>query len=53
MPSYNHQEIEQKWQRFWDENQTYKVEIDKTKPKFYVLDMYSVVRGLSTLHIPV
>ena len=37
---YNHQEIEKKWQKFWEENQTYKTENNSTKPKFYVLDMF-------------
>jgi leucyl-tRNA synthetase len=50
MPSYNHQEIEKKWQHFWDQNQTYKVEIDQSKPKFYVLDMFPYPSGAG-LHV--
>ncbi len=37
---YNFIEIEQKWQRFWEENKVFKAEIDHTKPKYYVLDMF-------------
>ena len=37
---YNFKEIEKKWKDFWLENGTYKVGIDWSKPKFYVLDMF-------------
>jgi leucyl-tRNA synthetase len=47
---YNHREIEKKWQQFWEENQTYKVEIDHSKPKFYVLDMFPYPSGAG-LHV--
>ena len=47
---YNFREIEKKWQSFWRENQTYKVEIDKSKPKFYVLDMFPYPSGAG-LHV--
>ncbi|MGR3809294.1 leucine--tRNA ligase [Jiulongibacter sp. NS-SX5] len=50
MAIYQHQEIEKKWQKFWEENQTYKVEIDTTKPKFYVLDMFPYPSGAG-LHV--
>lgn len=50
MSVYNHREIEKKWQQFWEENQTYKVEIDTTKPKFYVLDMFPYPSGAG-LHV--
>lgn len=50
MTSYNHTEIEHKWQRFWDENQTFKASIDTTKPKYYVLDMFPYPSG-SGLHV--
>jgi leucyl-tRNA synthetase len=39
---YNFREVEQKWRQFWDENQTYKTEIDHSKPKYYVLDMFLI-----------
>ena len=47
---YNHQEIEKKWQKFWEENQTYKTENNSTKPKFYVLDMFPYPSGAG-LHV--
>ncbi len=34
---YNHQEIEKKWQKEWEKNQTYKTSNDTTKPKIYTL----------------
>lgn len=33
---YNFKEIEPKWQRRWQENKTYKVETDPSRPKFHV-----------------
>ena len=44
---YNFNEIEQKWQAYWKEKETYKVDVDKNKPKYYVLDMfpYPIVTG--------
>ncbi|MFC2151398.1 leucine--tRNA ligase [Bacteroidota bacterium] len=47
---YNFREIEQRWQKYWDENRTYKAEIDKTKPKYYVLDMFPYPSGAG-LHV--
>ncbi|MFN4144752.1 MAG: class I tRNA ligase family protein, partial [Runella sp.] len=47
---YKHRDIEQKWQQFWDEHQTYRVEIDHTKPKYYVLDMFPYPSGAG-LHV--
>ena len=47
---YNHREIEKKWQQFWEENQTYKTEIDHSKPKYYVLDMFPYPSGAG-LHV--
>lgn len=47
---YNFSEIEQKWQKYWKENKTYKVETDKSKPKFYVLDMFPYPSGAG-LHV--
>lgn len=47
---YNFKEIEQKWQNYWRENQTYKVEVDSSKPKFYVLDMFPYPSGAG-LHV--
>ncbi len=47
---YNFPEIEKKWQKHWKENSTYKVDIDKSKPKFYVLDMFPYPSGAG-LHV--
>lgn len=47
---YNFKEIESKWQSIWKENQTYKVTEDKSKPKFYVLDMFPYPSGAG-LHV--
>ncbi len=47
---YNHNEIENKWQKYWAENKTYKSVIDHTKPKFYVLDMFPYPSGAG-LHV--
>ena len=47
---YNHKEIEQKWQKFWVDNETYKVTEDISKPKFYVLDMFPYPSGAG-LHV--
>ena len=37
---YNHKEIEQKWQKYWEENKTFTVKNDFSKPKYYTLDMF-------------
>ena len=50
MAEYNHRNIEQKWQNFWENNQSFKTEIDKTKPKYYVLDMFPYPSGAG-LHV--
>ncbi len=47
---YNFKAIEQKWQKQWVDNKTYKVEIDKNRPKFYVLDMFPYPSGAG-LHV--
>jgi leucyl-tRNA synthetase len=47
---YNFNEIEKKWQQFWKENKTYKVDIDESRPKFYVLDMFPYPSGAG-LHV--
>ncbi|MEZ4917028.1 MAG: class I tRNA ligase family protein, partial [Chitinophagales bacterium] len=48
--AYNPQDIDKKWQNRWKENNTYKVEIDENKPKYYVLDMFPYPSG-SGLHV--
>jgi len=47
---YNFVEIEKKWQDYWTNNETYKVDIDTEKPKFYVLDMFPYPSGAG-LHV--
>ena len=47
---YSPQEIEKKWQKYWEEQKTFKVEIEKNKPKYYVLDMFPYPSG-SGLHV--
>ncbi|MBH2025068.1 MAG: leucine--tRNA ligase [Flavobacteriales bacterium] len=47
---YDHQSIEKKWQKFWEENQTNKTENNTDKPKFYVLDMFPYPSGAG-LHV--
>jgi len=49
---YRPQDIEPKWQRYWLENKTFKVEVDDTKPKYYILDMfpYPSAAGLHVGH---
>ena len=48
--SFNFFEIEKKWQRFWRENEIYKVSEDTTKEKYYVLDMFPYPSGAG-LHV--
>jgi len=47
---YNYKEIENKWQQYWRDNHTYKCDIDKSRPKFYVLDMFPYPSGAG-LHV--
>ncbi len=47
---YNFAEIEKKWQQKWKESGIYHVEIDKNRPKFYVLDMFPYPSGAG-LHV--
>ena len=45
--AYNHQEIEKKWQKYWEENETFKTDThDFSKPKFYALDMFPYPSGV-------
>jgi len=44
---YNHKKIEKKWQKYWEENKTFKTDIrDFSKPKYYVLDMFPYPSGV-------
>ncbi|HTK18994.1 MAG TPA: leucine--tRNA ligase [Mucilaginibacter sp.] len=47
---YQFKDIEQKWQQFWAENQTFKADNDSAKPKYYVLDMFPYPSGAG-LHV--
>ena len=47
---YNFKEIERKWQAYWAANETFKAEIDNSKPKYYVLDMFPYPSGAG-LHV--
>ena len=47
---YNFKEIERKWQEYWAANETFKAEIDNSKPKYYVLDMFPYPSGAG-LHV--
>ena len=48
--AYNHKSIEQKWQKYWDENEIFKTDDFLDKPKYYILDMYPYPSG-SGLHV--
>jgi len=50
MSEFNHRDIDKKWQQFWEDNKTYEVKIDHSKPKFYVLDMFPYPSGAG-LHV--
>jgi len=47
---YDFQSIEKKWQRYWDEHQTFRTQEASGKPKYYVLDMFPYPSG-SGLHV--
>ena len=47
---YNFKSIEKKWQNRWKEQQVYKADIDLSKPKYYVLDMFPYPSGAG-LHV--
>lgn len=49
--AYNFKEVEEKWQKYWDENKTFKTDVwDFSKPKFYALDMFPYPSGQG-LHV--
>jgi len=48
--SYDPKAIEPKWQAYWRENETFRVDVDPSKPKFYVLDMFPYPSGAG-LHV--
>ncbi|ARK20645.1 leucine--tRNA ligase [Sporosarcina ureae] len=48
--SYKHTQIEEKWQKYWEDHDTYKMIDDPSKPKFYALDMFPYPSGAG-LHV--
>ncbi|WP_042474460.1 leucine--tRNA ligase [Bacillus ndiopicus] len=48
--SFNHQEIDKKWQKYWADNKTFKTVNDNNKPKFFALDMFPYPSGAG-LHV--
>jgi len=48
--AFNHEKIEQKWQKVWEENKTFKTTEDEGKRKFYALDMFPYPSGAG-LHV--
>jgi leucyl-tRNA synthetase len=48
--TYNHEEIEIKWQQYWERHQTFRVTNSGTRPKYYVLDMFPYPSGQG-LHV--
>jgi leucyl-tRNA synthetase len=47
---YQFREIEKTWQGFWEQNQTFKAQVNPNKPKYYVLDMFPYPSGAG-LHV--
>ena len=45
MSRYNFSVIEKKWQKYWDDNNFFKVKLDKKKKKFYSLEMFPYPSG--------
>ncbi len=51
MAEYNHIEVEKKWKKYWEDNQTFKTDVwDFSRPKFYALDMFPYPSGAG-LHV--
>lgn len=48
--SYNHQEIEKKWQNYWLDNKTFKTGEDMSKPKYFAMPMFPYPSGAG-LHV--
>ena len=45
MERYNFKIVEQKWQKFWDDNKVFSTKVDKSKKKFYCLEMFPYPSG--------
>jgi leucyl-tRNA synthetase len=50
MSNYNHRHVEAKWQLIWEEKDLFRAEVDPSKPKYYVLDMFPYPSGAG-LHV--
>jgi leucyl-tRNA synthetase len=50
MAGFDHKTIDAKWQKHWAEHETFKTPTDRTKPKYYVLDMFPYPSG-DGLHV--
>jgi leucyl-tRNA synthetase len=50
MKEYRFTDIEQRWQKYWEEHKIYRTEDDFSKPKFYILDMFPYPSGAG-LHV--
>jgi len=50
MSGFDHQTIDKKWQAYWDREQTFATPTDRTRPKYYVLDMFPYPSG-DGLHV--
>lgn len=50
MAGYDHTAVEARWRTFWEQNKTFATPTDRTKPKYYVLDMFPYPSG-SGLHV--
>ncbi|MEP3387474.1 MAG: leucine--tRNA ligase [Reichenbachiella sp.] len=50
MASYDFQSIEKKWQQYWQDQESFKAEVNQEKPKFYALDMFPYPSGAG-LHV--
>src|SRR3954463_13483831 len=48
--AHDHITIEARWQKFWDDNETFKTVLDTKKPKYYILDMFPYPSS-SGLHV--
>jgi leucyl-tRNA synthetase len=47
---YEHRHIEEKWQRIWEDRELFKASVDRSRPKYYVLDMFPYPSGAG-LHV--
>ncbi len=50
MPKYDHKQIEEKWQHYWEEHKSFRADPDSPAPKYYLLDMFPYPSGAG-LHV--